>query len=768
MKTTPASINFDDSVLARRQTRSSRILLNTLTPLLIALISVGCSDDITLEDVRAMQAAGQMKTSLQPLRDMVDAKTDDPEVYFLYGRALSMTSGYDAALWPLRRAMESEDWLLPAGMQFANNAFDTGNNETAIDVLDKVIEVSPEKVSAIVLRARARIASRKNIELALVDADLALEIDPDSTGAQIARILALLSLEMVEEAGEALEAIEDFAFETAPDELDSARFCGVRASFASEKGETEVADERYTRCLELFPGADILVSNAIKFYDGERDKDRVISILETAVKDSPDSRTFRIGLARRLSGARRVDDALEVLRAATGSSNPSIEASAWMDLAGFLIEFDRIEEGGEAFEKVLEAEPNPSPELLFRYADILLIGERYDEALTLAESMKVPAHQFLIRGRVYLERKEYAEALAELSEGLQAWPDNAVARYYAALAAEGVGDYERAIEEYRYSIRAGASETDARLRLGRLHHAEGAFQQAIVILRHDLSNNPTDIDMAELELEILASQGRAVLVPKHLLSVINRPKAWQRGIAAIAKGLKLKAGPASALKFIEDTQVDLTDVANKLLLREYVRYLADDGRVGASITVAEASVTAHPDEAVFHAILGMALLRSSQADDETGADESAENVVANPAKAKAEFDRAIELDANEPFALAGAGLAAQVADTKETALDYYFRADAADPSDSAPLQQAIDILLALGRAEEAEANLEKVLERNSFSGPAALKLLELRVARGAGDEPRSVALANLAKRFGGNGPAAAKVLKTRGSSRSPN
>jgi tetratricopeptide (TPR) repeat protein len=210
---------------------------------------------------------------------------------------------------------------------------------------------------------------------------------------------------------------------------------------------------------------------------------------------------------------------------------------------------------------------------------------------------------------------------------------------------------------------------------------------------------------------------------------------------------------------MEDTPIDWTEVANKLLLRDYVRYLADDGRVGASITVAEASVTAYPDEAAFHAILGMALLRSSRADAETGADESAENVVANPAKAKAEVDRAIELDANEPYALAGAGLVAQAAGKKETALDYYLRADAADPSDSAPLQQAIDILLELGRGEEAEANLEKVLERNPYSGPAALKLLELRVARGASDEPRSVALAKLAMRFGGEGPAAAKVLK---------
>jgi tetratricopeptide (TPR) repeat protein len=760
MKITAASSNFDDSVLARRQIRSSRTLLNTVTTLLVALIAVGCSDDVTLDDVRAMQAAGQMKTSVQPLRDMVDAKTDDPEVYFLYGRALSATSEYDAALWPLRRAMESEDWLVPAGMQLAKNAYDTGNNETAIDALDKVIEVSPEEVSAIVLRARARIESRKNIELALADTDLALEIDPDSTAARIARILALLSLEMVEEAGEALEAIEDFAFETAPEEADSARFCGARASFAREKGETEVADERYTRCLELFPGAEILVVNAIKFYEGERDTERVLSILEAAVEDTPESRTMRIGLARRLSGAGRVDDALDVLRAATGSSNPSIAGGAWLDLAGLLIEFDRIDEGVEAFDKVFEAEPNPSPALLFRYADVLLIGERYDEALTLAESMKLPAHEFLIRGRVHLERKEYAEALADFSKGMQAWPDNPVARYYAALAAEGVGDYGRAIEEYRYSIRAGASETDARLRLGRLHHAEGALQQAIVILRHDFTNNQTDIDMAELELEILATQAGTPAVPEHLLSVINRPGAWQRAVAAIARGAKRSAGPADALKYMEDTPIDFTEVANKLLLRDYVRYLADDGRVGASITAAEASVTAYPDEAVFHAILGMALLRSSQAD--------AENVVANPAKAKAEFDRAIELDANEPYALAGAGLVAQVADKKETALDYYLRADAADPSDSVPLQQAIDILLELGRAEEAEANLEKVLERNPYSGPAALKLLELRVARGADDEPRSVALANLAMRFGGKGPAAAKVLKARSSNRSPN
>jgi tetratricopeptide (TPR) repeat protein len=709
---------------------------------LLALHSWGCGP-ASIEEVREMQSARQYARSLEPLRDMIDLGSKDPEVFYLYGLALSTTGEIDAAFWPLRKAMESSDWMIPAGLQLASDAFKAGNYDTTIAVIDRVLEIEPDHLLALVLRARARIETRRNLEEALADSDRALEIDPDLSTARVARVVALLGLNMVEEAAVALEEIEEFGYEAGLDELESARFCGARASFAKEKGETEKADERYTKCLELFPSTEILVADAIKFFEGIGKLDRAIEILEAALIDAPDSRDFRVGLVLRLTMVGKHERAEQLLREGTESKMPVVAARAWLDLAGYLIEREEMEAGVEAMEKVFELHPSPTPQLVFRYADTLMAAGRFDDALQMVDRMTTPAHRHLVLGRVYLARGQYALALEELSAGLGGWPENAVARYYAALAAEGIGDFERSIEELRYSIRAGADQTDARLRLAQLHNAEGQFKQAVSVLRHDIVNQPPSPAMAELEVEIRARAAGDVVVPSHLTQTLRQPVLWQRAVAAIARGTSLRSGPEAAEQFIRSTGADLTDPANALLLKAQTQYLAQAEKLSEGVALAANSLSMHRDVADFHAILGLALLQT-----DAGVEE-----------ARLAFDRALELDPDQPDALAGRGLLAQTSGDASAAIDFYLRADAANPEDTGPIEAAIDALIGLGRLAEAEDRLEELLEREPYSGPAALRLLELRVARGAGKEDRSFVLARLAMRFGGAGRAAADLLK---------
>jgi tetratricopeptide (TPR) repeat protein len=347
-----------------------------------------------------------------------------------------------------------------------------------------------------------------------------------------------------------------------------------------------------------------------------------------------------------------------------------------------------------------------------------------------------------VRGRVHLARGELAQALERFAEGLRLWPDNAVARYYAAIAAERVGDFDRVISEYRYSIRAGAGQSDARRRLARLHVAEGALALALEALRHDVDRQPGDLEMALLELEILARLGRppARSIP-HLDPLIRPPAVWGRAVAALAAGTRARSGPAAAAEFVRGAdRLDLAEPRNAPALRALVVDLADGGEPDEALSLAEASLRARPDVAAFHAIQGRALAARGAAAGEV----------------RTAYERALELEPENADALSGlARLRAEAGDA-EAALSLFERAAAADPEDASFAHASAELLISLGRREAAEARLEDRLDRNPFDGRAALRLAELRAERGAEVE-RTLALARRAARFGG-GPGAQELL----------
>jgi len=717
--------------------------------LLLPLLLAGCGPADPVAEIRELHDAGRFEESLEPLRELLEDRGEDPEVHYLYGLALKLSGRPSLALWPLRKATESPEWLVPAALQLAAAELHTGNPGRAIEATGRVLEVEPEHTGALALRAWARVHSRRDYEAAITDAERALEIDPDELEALIPRAVALLALERVEEAEAALEEIERRFGEEELGLESAAKYCAVRASFAREKGDAEAADRIYGECLERFPISFIVVEDAIAFYDSQRRFDRSEEILRAALAVAPEARPYRISLVLRLRAAGEEEAAERILREATEAEHPALAASAWADLAGYYVDRQDFAAGVSAYERVLEIAPEPGPQTVFAYAEALVMAGRYEEALALAQEMTVAPHRELVRGRVHLARGEPARAVERFAEGLRLWPENAVARYYAAIAAERIGDFDRAIAEYRYSIRAGAGQSGARLRLARLHAAEGAHALALEALRHDVDRQPGDLEMALLELEILARLDRPPARPiPHLDPLIRPPAVWGRAVAALAAGTRARVGPAAAAEFVRGAdRLDLAQPRNAPALRALVVDLADAGKPDEALSLAEASVRARPDVAAFHAIRGLALAARGAASGEVGA----------------AYERALELEPENAHALSGLARLRANAGDAEAALAFFERAAAADPEDASSAQAAAELLMSLGRGDEAEARLEDWLDRNPFDGRAALRLAELRAKRGAEVEP-TLALARRAARFGG-GPGAQELLDRVGRSR---
>lgn len=700
---------------------------------ILALSVAGCPSKDPIQQTWDLHEAGNFEASIPVLRKAIEEQADDPELLFLYGVALSETGNLDGAVWPLRKAMKSPEWEVRAALLLARGAFYQNSWDSAIDALDRVIELEPDHIFALVTRSRARIETRRDYEGALADAERALEIDPDAQGARICQVVALLGLDRPEEARKLIGSIELTSREAESGQPDTARFCAARATLATELGDAETAGKIYSECLKEFPGAPELVAEAVKLYGSTGQAERVIEVLERAVEAAPQSRDFRIGLALRLQSQGREAEATEILRKATEAKSPAVAADAWLDLGGYLLDREEYDAGIEAFDRALEIVASPSGDLMFRYADALIISDRFDEALEVADRAQVTTYRDLIRGRVHLAQGQPALALERLTEALEHWPDNAVARYYTALAAEGVGNYARAVEEMRYSIRAGASRTDARARLARLHMAEGQWAEALGVLQHDVGRQPANAEMAVLGIELATRLGLADTQIGHLFQALKTPEDRRLAILAAVRGTRARLGPAGAVQLIRATpDLDLQDPANALVLGVLVENLIDAGRAEEATAMIDGYVEARPEAAVFHALRGRVKARLEG--------DSSPN-------SRDDWVRALELDPDNVVALRGLGHERKAAGELQEALVYMDRAIEAAPEDPEPIRAAIEMLIADGMASEAEPKLERLLELEPYDGAAALQLLRIRVQSNRNDE-RSIALGQLARRFG--------------------
>jgi tetratricopeptide (TPR) repeat protein len=711
----------------------------------LATFLAACSGGDALEEARSLQAQGRYEASLEPLAELLDSDAN-PEALFLYGLALSETNRSSQALWSLRQAMQSPEWLTPAGLLLAQNATRSGNNDHAIEVLTDILEVHPDHIGALELRAYAYVHTRRYFAEALEDTERILAIDPGALRVRNVQAAALLGLDRIEEAGAIIAELEQQALGPGGAEDDGGHpfsgnpdlaglYCVSQAAFADAKGDGVAAAAAFDACLEQYPADASVLKAAVEFFDARGEGDKALKALEVALEASGDTRAVRIPYVLRLQAAGRDEDAEAVLRAATEKAR----ARPWADLAGFLLE--RGDEGPalEAYERAAELEDGRDPSIAFSYAEALVAAGRLDEAEAVAEGL-ADAHRHLLVGRIHLERKDYASALASLSEGVRLWPNSAAARLYAAIAAERMGDFERAIEEYRYSIRSGPAETDARLRLAQLHASEGDYAAAYSILLHGgPSRAPHDFESVLLLTELSARLGmRARPIPQAFL---RDPGKRALLVVAMARGVRAGHGSRLAVEAVRSHQLDLLDPAYAPALVSLTSDLVKLGEAERAVGLNREAIKKHPNSAVLHEALGKTLR-------DTGATEAARNA----------FERALELDSDRVGALVGlAGLDLE-ADALESAQRRYERAVKAEAdSVEAGLGRA-EVLRGLGRIPESEQALEELLEQQPYAGSAALRLAQSRAERRAEDTTRTLALARAAERFNA-GPEASTLVR---------
>jgi tetratricopeptide (TPR) repeat protein len=731
---------------AMRPVRGLRRLLPCIPPVLLLCFAwAGCGASDPLEAAREQVARGEFQAALEPLRELIAERSGDPEVLYLYGFALQQLGQASLAEWSLREAMNDPKWLVPAGAQLIQGALLTNNFALAVEAADRVLADNSENLDVLLMRANAHAHSRVDPESALEDVERVLALDPDNIDVMEPKILSLLALERIDEAAAAIEALGEriAAAENEsglPDSSLPGWHCATAALFAEESDEMELAETRWADCVERYPAHLNVIHNGVNFYRSRGEHERSLEILRRGQGENPDSRELRVLLALWLRETGASAEAEDLLREATETRLPLLSAAAWIDLAKHHQELGDFAASARAAEaahaRAREGGPVPA-QLLFEYADALVMAGELEASLAVADEIELPAYQEMIRARVAQEAGRPADALEHFERAFQQWPDNPFARYFAALAAEAVGDFDRAEEAYRYSIRISPGATDARERVARMLLAEGRPQDALYLLRLSADQQPLSFEGELLSLQLWARLARTAKLGSEI-ALLARAAPAQLGaaIAQAAQGLRDRIGPAAAVESIrraESVGLDLTHPLHADSLRALVRFSREAGLRDEAEAMQAAALAAHPDSAVPHEVRGLWLELGGAAAD-----------------AEAAYGRALELDSGNLHALRGIGRLSQ--SDPERALAYFDRALEREPGDPEALRGAAAALVDAGRSQQAEARLEALLAEHPYDAAAAAELARLQLQRDPVMD-RSLELAERAVRFRGGSDA---------------
>ncbi len=660
--------------------------------LLVALVPAGCRKGLEdqLAVARAFQDDGQYQESIEPLREILDQAPDNGEANYRLGVALVRTGRLAPAVWPLRKAFETEEWQDQAGQMLAFTLISTANPDEARAITARLLERDPSNIDYLHLSAQANLGARR-VEDALTDVDRILEAKPEDPQALQVRGMALHALERWPEAAETFGKLEQVAA-AAGDRATAAKACTSRGGIFAEQGESARAEETLEACLETYSTEPQVVAGVAEFFAKGGKPEKAESVWRRAVEQAPESLPFRLGLGNQLFAAGQRDEAEQVLRkAAEDFASPQ----AWEALSDLLRRAEDFAAAEEALQKAL-ASGGDSERLRFKRADLLVDVGDLDGAEALTEGFERRAYRDFVRGRVLLLRGDPAGALAVLEEGLVDWPDNAAARSMAGRAAQELGDYDRAFQEYREAIRADVRATDAAYAAAHLAHSLGQYDKALEYDRYQLVTHPyKDPGPYVIGIESalatgqdeFASQIRAVLELQ-----VERGDA--PAVAALARLDQERQGPEAAVKTVEESGLDLADPAKEPALRAWVDAKVAQGRAAEALGRVERALAAAPEDAALLDLRGRVLAQLGRSEE-----------------ARASFEKAVESDASFAPSLAALGSLAVQAGDLPAALGFFDRAVAADPSDAESAYRAAQVTLAQGDRAGAEERLRAVLAR---------------------------------------------------------
>lgn len=653
----------------------------------IGLVAAGCGPSLEkrLAEARELQDRQQFEASLAPLRSVLADEPGQPEASFRLGLGLAKTGQLSGAVFPLREAAGTEAFAVDAGLLLAQILVATDNTDQAHAAATRVLEHDPDQIEALAIRVRTH-HRRGDYDAMLADAEHLSRLEPGARGLGL-RVAALEALGRFDAEREVLVALE--ALQREEGNLpEAARACGVRAaSFEKSDGNLGRGVPAIEACLAGYPTQPVVLETASQVLPQER----VLALWREASGAAPEAIDLRLGYARQLGLAGRMDEARAVTRAAAEDFRT---AQAWLALADLETLLGHPDEADAAFQSAAAAAPQQAGAILLSRADLRIASGDLGGAEQLAKEIRDPALADIVRGHILLEKGELERALERLEKALETYPSHAGARTLAGRAAERLGQNDRALAHYREAVRTDPGATPAGLWAGLLARSLGRDAEAAEYLVRHLASAKAPPDARTYAAAIRASHAAGMgLVADGLLEQMGRRPDLAAAFAVEKAWVAEQAGGAeAAARSIAASGIAFDDPANEAALRALVDAELASGHGAQALERIDAALRRAPERASLRDARGRVLLQLGRI-----------------AEAKAAFERAAASDPGHGPARAGLGAVAAREGDLEGALRLFDEAASAPTPDPEASFRAAQAAEALGRHEEAVRRYRLVL-----------------------------------------------------------
>ncbi len=696
------------------------------------------------------------------LRPVVSRPSVDPEILFLYGKALLRSGRPSLGLWSLARAVDGAPASSEVAWLHAEALLQGGDPETALRELDRLIALAPDAPRLVRLRAQAN-KRLLRFEQAIEDLERLAELEPRDFGALDQRIEMLEERGRIVEARAAIADLRERLAEAAAPPAVQGRVCGAGALFEHRQGELERARESFEACLAEHPAEPDVVLPWLIHLDAIGEQEAATQALVAATEGEGRTR-LRLWLALGERHAQRGQQtrATETLERAAQQmkvAQPLFALAdlrvAWGDLAGARDTVDRAialqvgqAPGAPGFRwAALPAEGR------FMFGDILIRAGDFERAEEIIESLESEpdrgerVYPLLLRARLELEQGDPAAALVHFDESFRYWPSNVTARYLAGRAALLQGDFARGMSLFQDAFRADPTASDAGEALARMQAAQGLLGGAADSLSTLLGRKNDDAEVIRLFANLASSIGAFETAATTRQDLATRLGRGDWALADQAAEVRAREGVDAAIAHLEQTEIggvrlwqDPSHSESKL---QWFRLQAerDEAARDAALARIRADRERHPASAQVE-LLWARILRGLGRDLE---------------EALAAAERAVERDPALVEAHVEQGRLLLESDRPDPAREAFERALALEHGHLESAMGRADATFALGRIDEAAALYREALIEHPWHGRAARALARIALDRGDhGDQ--ALVWARWAARFNEGEVAAASAI----------